>query len=174
MSDMNISESRARLGYLLSEMLALSNLPVDLNQMISDHLQKQLSLVNILKPEYCLRLYPVLAELAELTARDAEAQASAEEAPAGKELAAAVVSAEPPAEVVNGSSAPTMVLNPAITADPDDDSPIDDENGDVEDDESDDDESSAKIVNGPIHDQVDHFNLSSAEQTSQEEMSESY
>jgi hypothetical protein len=174
MSDMNNSESRARLGYLLSEMLALSNLPADLNRMISDHLQKQLSLVNILKPEYCLRLYPVLAELAELTARDAEEQASAEEAPAAMELSAAVVSAESKAEVVNGSSASTMVLNTAITADPDDDSPIDDENGDVEDDESDDDGSSAKIVNGPIHDQAETFNLTPAEQTTSEEFSESY
>src|SRR5215813_12833401 len=115
MSEMSIPESRSRLGYLLSEMLSLPNLPADLNRMISDHLQKQLSLVNILKPEYCLRLYPVLAELAELTARDAEEQASAEESPAGMELTAAVVSAEPKAEVVNGSSAPTMVLNTAIT-----------------------------------------------------------
>jgi hypothetical protein len=66
---MSVPESRARLGYLLSEMLSLPNLPSDLHQAVTTHLQQQLTVVNLLNPEYCLRLYPVLAELAELKAR---------------------------------------------------------------------------------------------------------
>lgn len=69
MSAMSVPESRARLGYLLSEMLALPHLPEDLHQAVTTHLQQQLTVVNLLNPEYCLRLYPVLAELAELKAR---------------------------------------------------------------------------------------------------------
>src|SRR5262245_16906811 len=137
MSEMTIPESRARLGYLLSEMRSLPNLPADLNRMISDHLQKQLSLVNILKPEYCLRLYPVLAELAELSALDADSQpatATAESIPS-----------ESHAVNVNGSPAEPVA-----------------------------DEPPAELVNGPIHDQTDHFNLASNEQSSQEDVSESY
>lgn len=68
MSTLSTSESRARLGYLISEMLSLPNLPEDLHQAISAHLQQHLALVNLLKPEFCLRLYPVLAELADLEA----------------------------------------------------------------------------------------------------------
>jgi len=94
MSEMTIPESRARLGFLLSEMLSLPNLPADLNQMISSHLQQQLSLVNILKPEYCLRLYPVLAELAELSAKADQSQSPVEVATLD----------EAPAEVVNGAA----------------------------------------------------------------------
>ena len=111
MSEMTIPESRARLGYLLSEMLTLPNLPADLNRMISDHLQKQLSLVNILKPEYCLRLYPVLAELAELSALDADTQAPAEEAISGEALSIATaesIPSESQAEIVNGSTAESV------------------------------------------------------------------
>jgi hypothetical protein len=148
MSEMTIPESRARLGYLLSEMLSLPNLPADLNRMISDHLQKQLSLVNILKPEYCLRLYPVLAELAELSAMEAESQAPAEEASPAVEISVATagsIISESHAEIVNGSTA-----------------------------ESDDDESPAEMVNGPIHDQNDHFNLASTEETLQDDLSEGY
>jgi hypothetical protein len=51
----------------MSEMLALPNLPDDLRKAITEHLNQQLSLVNVLKPEYCRRLYPILAELADLT-----------------------------------------------------------------------------------------------------------
>lgn len=69
MSNMTVPESRARLGYLLSEMLSLPHLPEDLHQAVTTHLQQQLAGVNLFKPEYCLRLYPVLAELAELEAR---------------------------------------------------------------------------------------------------------
>jgi len=148
MSEMSIPESRARLGYLLSEMLSLPNLPADLNRMISDHLQKQLSLVNILKPEYCLRLYPVLAELAELSAMEADSQPAAEEASLGGGLTLATagsITSESPAAIVNGSTAESVT-----------------------------DESPAEMVNGPIHDQNDHFNLASNEQSSQDDLSESY
>jgi hypothetical protein len=136
---MTIPESRARLGYLLSEMLSLPNLPTDLNRMISDHLQKQLSLVNILKPEYCLRLYPVLAELAELSALESDSQTTADDTSAGviaRSVAAPEPAPESHAEIVNGSNAESH-------------------------------ESPAEMVNG--HDQTDHFNLASNEQTSQEE-----
>lgn len=78
MSAMSVPESRARLGYLLSEMLALPNLPEDLHQAVTVHLQQQLTVVNLLNPEYCLRLYPVLAELAELNARSQVTFAQAE------------------------------------------------------------------------------------------------
>jgi hypothetical protein len=78
MSTMSVPESRARLGYLLSEMLSLPHLPEDLHQAVTAHLQQQLAFVNLLKPEYCLRLYPVLAELAELEAKSAEAPAEIE------------------------------------------------------------------------------------------------
>jgi hypothetical protein len=107
MSEMTAPESRARLGYLLSEMLALPTLPADLSQVINDHLQRQLSLVNILKPEYCVRLYPVLAELTELAAKDIESQASDEVATLSQEPADAnveSVSEEAPAETVNGAA----------------------------------------------------------------------
>ena len=73
MFTMSVPESRARLGYLLSEMLSLPYLPEDLHQAVTAHLQQQLSTVNLFKPEYCLRLYPVLAELAELEAKSADA-----------------------------------------------------------------------------------------------------
>ncbi|MBO0797411.1 MAG: hypothetical protein J2P31_01190 [Blastocatellia bacterium] len=63
---MSASESNIYLAHLMAEMLSLSTLPPDLRQALADHLNKQLSLVNILKPEYCKRLYPILAELAEL------------------------------------------------------------------------------------------------------------
>ena len=148
MSQMSIPESRARLGYLLSEMLSLPNLPADLNRMISDHLQKQLSLVNILKPEYCLRLYPVLAELAELSAMEDESQAPADEPISSGQISAATtgsIISESPAEIVNGSTSESVTH-----------------------------ESPAEIVNGPIHDQNDHFNLASNEQPSQDDLSEGY
>jgi len=107
MSDMTTTESRARLGYLLSEMLSLPDLPADLNRMINDHLRQQLGLVNILKPEFCLKLYPVLAELAELSTGEDESQPSAEVAALAEEPIAAaaepVVDA-PPAEIVNGAA----------------------------------------------------------------------
>jgi len=143
MSEMTIPESRARLGYLLSEMLSLPNLPADLNRMISDHLQKQLSLVNILKPEYCLRLYPVLAELAELSALESDSQPAVNEASSNVALSVATPESIPAAshsETVNGSTTESVT-----------------------------DEPSAELVNGPIHDQTDHFNLASNEQSSQEE-----
>ena len=102
MSEMTTPESRARLGYLLSEMLSLPNLPADLNRMISHHLQEQLNLVNILKPEYCLRLYPVLAELAELSAKASEGQSSDDVLQLGEE--AESISDEAVAETVNGAA----------------------------------------------------------------------
>ncbi len=64
MAHMSASESNTYLAHLLAEMLGLPHLPTDLHQALSDHLNKQLSLVNLLKPEYCRRLYPILAELA--------------------------------------------------------------------------------------------------------------
>ena len=67
MQEMTAPQSNARLGYLISEMLSLPTLPADLHSAISSHLQQQLNQINILKPEYCLRLYPVLAELSQLT-----------------------------------------------------------------------------------------------------------
>src|SRR5690349_7387503 len=107
MSEMTAPESRARLGYHLSELLSLPTLPDDLNQAINDHLKRQLSIVNILKPEYCLRLYPVLAELTDLAARDAESQAPIEVAPQSHELVTADAesdSDETSAETVNGAA----------------------------------------------------------------------
>lgn len=68
MSEMTLPESRAYLGHLMAEMLSLPNLPSDLHHAITTHLQQQFSHVNILKPEYCRRLYPITAELAELAA----------------------------------------------------------------------------------------------------------
>jgi hypothetical protein len=68
MSEMTLPESRAYLGHLMAEMLSLPNLPSDLHLAITTHLQQQFSHVNILKPEYCRRLYPITAELAELAA----------------------------------------------------------------------------------------------------------
>jgi hypothetical protein len=64
MANMSTSESNTYLAHLLAEMLGLTHLPSDLHQALSDHLNKQLNQVNILKPEYCRRLYPILAELA--------------------------------------------------------------------------------------------------------------
>jgi hypothetical protein len=64
MANMSTSESNTYLAHLLAEMLALPHLPSDLHQALSDHLNKQLSLVNLLKPEFCRRLYPILAEMA--------------------------------------------------------------------------------------------------------------
>ncbi len=107
MSEMTTPESRARLGYLLSEMLSLPTLPPDLSRMISDHLQQQLSLVNILQPEYCLRLYPVLAELAELSAKTDESSPVAEiEAPGdgSEQIIVESISDAAPAETVNGAA----------------------------------------------------------------------
>jgi len=107
MSEMTITESRARLGYLLSEMLSLPDLPDDLNRMISDHLRRQLGLVDVLKPEFCLKIYPALAELAGLPTGEDESQPPAEATAPGQEPAA--VTAEsvidtPPTEIVNGAA----------------------------------------------------------------------
>lgn len=74
MQEMTAPQSNAHLGYLLSEMLALPTLPDDLHNAITAHLQQQLNQVNILKPEYCLRLYPVLAELSQLAAINGNSQ----------------------------------------------------------------------------------------------------
>ena len=145
MSEMTIPESRARLGYLLSEMLSLPNLPVDLNRMISDHLQKQLSLVNILKPEYCLRLYPVLAELAELSALDNDGHSSADDAGSAQKLSVVATNGDSHDEILNGSSTESMNA-----------------------------ETRSEMVNGTDHDQTDHFGLSSAEESHEEDLSEGY
>ena len=67
MPNMSTPESHTYLAHLMSEMLAMPNLPDDLRKAITEHLNQQLSLVNVLKPEYCRRLYPILAELADLT-----------------------------------------------------------------------------------------------------------
>ena len=64
---MSTPESHIYLAHLMSEMLAMPNLPDDLRKAITEHLNKQLSLVNVVKPEYCRRLYPILVELADLT-----------------------------------------------------------------------------------------------------------
>src|SRR5262249_25503403 len=107
---------------------------------------------NILKPEYCLRLYPVLAELAELSAMEADSPPAAEEASLGGGLTLATagsITSESPAAIVNGSTAESVA-------------------------ESVTDESPAEMVNGPIHDQNDHFNLASNEQSSQDDLSEGY
>ncbi len=87
MFTMSAPESRARLGYLLSEMLSLPHLPEDLHQAVTAHLQQQLSTVNLFKPEYCLRLYPVLAELAELEAKSANAPMDGHSTAAIEEIA---------------------------------------------------------------------------------------
>jgi len=76
MQEMTAPQSNAHLGYLLSEMLSLPTLPADLHNAITAHLQQQLNQVNILKPEYCLRLYPVLAELSQLSALNDNGAAS--------------------------------------------------------------------------------------------------
>jgi hypothetical protein len=65
MFTMSASESNIYLAELIAEMLAMHSLPADLRQALNAHLSKQFSLVNILKPEYCRRLYPILVELAE-------------------------------------------------------------------------------------------------------------
>ena len=67
MSAMSTPESQTYLAHLMAEMLGVQNLPADLKQAISNHLNSQLSLVNVLKPEYCRRLYPILLELAEMS-----------------------------------------------------------------------------------------------------------
>jgi hypothetical protein len=71
MSTMTTPESRTYLAHLIAELLSLPNLPADLHQAVSSHLNQQFNLVNILKPEYCRRLYPILAELAEMNANSA-------------------------------------------------------------------------------------------------------
>jgi hypothetical protein len=117
MSTMTVPESRARLGYLLSEMLSLPHLPEDLHQAVTGHLQQQLASINLFKPEYCLRLYPVLAELAELEARSEAAPVEAmeffAETPAEEAVPEAVAetvmeetAAEIPVEAVAEESAP--------------------------------------------------------------------
>jgi hypothetical protein len=68
MATVSTSESNTYLAHLIAEMIAMPNLPSDLRQALTEHLNRQLSMVNILKPEYCRRLYPILAELAELHA----------------------------------------------------------------------------------------------------------
>jgi hypothetical protein len=102
MPEMTTPESRARLGYLLSEMLSLPTLPADLSKVIKEHLQRQLDLVNFLKPEYCLRLYPVIAELAELSAKASE-NASSDEADASESPAAAA-SGYSASGIINGAA----------------------------------------------------------------------
>lgn len=125
MSTMSVPESRARLGYLLSEMLSLPHLPEDLHQAVTAHLQQLLSTINLFKPEYCLRLYPVLAELAELEAKAAEAPAefeinlsevSFEETASDSEADSAVSESASDAETETATTAETTDEAPVETS----------------------------------------------------------
>ena len=60
------AETRTYLAHLISEMLSIEDLPADLRQALTNHLHSQLNQVNLLKPEYCRRLYPILLELSDL------------------------------------------------------------------------------------------------------------
>ncbi len=60
------AETRTYLAHLISEMLSIEDLPTDLRQALTNHLHSQLNQVNLLKPEYCRRLYPILLELSDL------------------------------------------------------------------------------------------------------------
>lgn len=60
------AETRTYLAHLISEMLSIEDLPTDLRQALTNHLHGQLNQVNLLKPEYCRRLYPILLELSDL------------------------------------------------------------------------------------------------------------
>ena len=86
-------EERTYLAHLMSEMLAMENLPSDLRDALSAHLNKQLSPINLLKPEYCRRLYPILAELADLTS---ETEPMVDAAPESQP------EADAPVQAVNG------------------------------------------------------------------------
>ena len=120
---MSVPESRARLGYLLSEMLALPYLPEDLHQAVTAHLQQQLSVVNLLNPEYCLRLYQVLAELADLKAKSEAVPTQTEtfsveiheepESEAGLGVQSVAVAAEASSEAV---TADTAVEEPSVAS----------------------------------------------------------
>lgn len=76
------AETRTYLAHLISEMLSIEDLPTDLRQALTNHLHNQLNQVNLLKPEYCRRLYPILLELSDL------------EEPLGNPLAEEALSAE--------------------------------------------------------------------------------
>lgn len=192
MPEITLPESRARLGYLLSEMLSLPNLPADLNQVISDHLLKQISLVNILKPEYCVRLYPILAELADLSAKADEKSAPAEvailaeipaalaEAPAALDVALAAI-----AESVSDEMPPTpswmeAQAMPAAIAESlsDEASPtpswMEAQETPAAIAESVSDEMPAEIVNGAAYEQTEHFSLLPAELAPTDERSEDF
>jgi len=56
-------ESRTYTAHLLAELLATPGLPEDLHQALSEHLLDLYHQVDILKPENCRRLYPLLIEL---------------------------------------------------------------------------------------------------------------
>ncbi|HMX29708.1 MAG TPA: hypothetical protein PKC13_29250, partial [Blastocatellia bacterium] len=121
MFTMSVPESRARLGYLLSEMLSLPHLPEDLHQAVTAHLQQQLSTVNLFKPEYCLRLYPVLAELADLEAKSVDSTMNGHSTAAIEEAAPEVtLEAAPetpgvvPESVVDESVVPESVVVEAV------------------------------------------------------------
>ena len=60
------AETRTYLAHLISEMLSIQDLPTDLREALTSHLHSQFNQVNLLKPEYCRRLYPILLELSEL------------------------------------------------------------------------------------------------------------
>ncbi len=98
MSTTTTPENRAYLAHLMSEMLSLPNLPAELHAAISEYLNKHLTLVNLLKPENCKRLYPILAELIEMDGQnEAAIPAAADEASATEEACASDVSDEAPA-----------------------------------------------------------------------------
>jgi len=181
MSEMTMPESRARLGYLLSEILSLPHLPADLNQVISDHLQQQLNLVNILNPEYCLRLYPVLAELADQSAKANGSHPSVEVATPVEEPVAAIAesisSAEVSAPVEEPVAAIAESISDAVEAEVVNDAEsisdaVEAEMVNVA--ESISDAVEVEIVNGAAHEQADDFNLPLAGQDSQDEQSESF
>jgi hypothetical protein len=52
-----------RLGNTIADLLEMPNLPADLREAINNHLTKMFADRRILAPEWCRRLYPLLAEL---------------------------------------------------------------------------------------------------------------
>jgi len=63
-------ETRTYTAHLLAELLAAPGLPQELHKAISEHLLNLYARVDILKPEHCRLLYPILAELAESAESD--------------------------------------------------------------------------------------------------------
>ena len=110
MSATHVAEARNNLTRLLSDLLALPNLPDDLRAAIGDHVGKKLSALDALNPETFQRLYPLLMELseppaAEPEAAEAPAEAAAEEAPVEAAAAEPAAAEEAPTEAATEAPA---------------------------------------------------------------------